>query len=244
MAPPKKVKDIPASITTSTMGLDEVKSETKKTSSVNNTTVKVNNSDSDRLQLAQAINNIVVRGESFVGALEQLSNFSKERLVELDLKIESKKQEYEDLMSKLENHYKDTEIKLKQNLQENKLQAVKEVLSTMDMICISNVQFNDVQHELQTLKSNYQTQLDKAIETEKEKATNHLNTTLKTLDLSHRAEIATLKAQTEQQIKEISVLNETIKNLKHEINEQRLLTKEVAIASSKSQIQQSFGAGK
>ena len=88
------------------------------------TMVKVNPNESDRLQLAQSINNLVLRGESFVSAMEHLTTFSKERLVELDLRIESKKQEFQDLTAQLSNHYKDVEIKLKQHLQEHKLDAV------------------------------------------------------------------------------------------------------------------------
>jgi hypothetical protein len=50
-----------------------------------------------------------------------------------------------------------------------------------------------------------------------------------------------MKAQFNQQNKEIEMLNRTIETLKHEIAEQRLLTKEIAQAGSKSQITQTIG---
>lgn len=229
--PPKKVKDIEE---TSSSVSD--KKEKKST-----TCVKVNTSDSDRLQLAQAINNLVCRGDSFISALENLTNFSKERVIELDLKIEAKKQEYQDLTLKLENQYKDIEIKLKQNLQENKLVAVRDILETLNMMCIPNVEYETLNKELSKLKAEFNISIEKAIKEEKDKADYHLKQTLATKELSHQAEIATLKAQNEQKVKEIDVLKETIKNLKDEIMEQRILTKEVAIAGSKGSIQQSFG---
>ncbi len=242
--PPKK-KDIntvvlsDSSVSTSN---DSSADKKKSTSVSSTTTVKVNHSDSDRLQLAQAINNLVVRGETFAAALDELSNFSKERLVELDLKIEAKKSEFQDLTNKLENQYKDTEIKLRQSLQETKLVAAKEVLSGLDMTAVTNSEYSNVTSELASLKAQYKTDIEKAIRDEQDKAKSQLTQVLMNKELAHAAEIATLKATTEQQIKEINVLKETIKNLKEEIAEQRTLTKEVAIASSKGAIQQSFGS--
>ena len=61
------------------------------------------------------------------------------------------------------------------------------------------------------------------------------------LDLTHKANNATLQTQVEQQKKEILVLQQTIEGMKAEIREQRELTKEVAQASSKAQITQSIG---
>jgi hypothetical protein len=203
--------------------------------------VKLNPNDSDRLQLAQSINNLVLRGDSFLAAMEELNTFSKERLVDLDLKIESKKQEFQDLTVSLENKFKDVEIKLKQNLQENKLIAVKDVLSGLNMMYIETAEHSRLVTELETLRNTLATQLQQAVSSEKASAAAALEQAISNKELAHKAHIASLTAQVEQQVKEIGVLKETISNLKHEIAEQRSLTKEVAIASSKSQIQQSFG---
>lgn len=62
-------------------------------------------SSSDRLQLAQAINNLVFKGDSFTNALEQLHEMTNERLTELDLQLESKQQEYDSLMQKINNEH-------------------------------------------------------------------------------------------------------------------------------------------
>ncbi len=239
--PPKK-KDITTTVSSESISAPVESSVDKKKTSPATTTVRVNNSDSDRLQLAQAINNLVVRGETFAAALDELSNFSKERLVDLDLKIEAKKSEFQDLTNKLENQYKDTEIKLRQSLQETKLVAAKEVLTGLEMTAISNTEYSSITTELTQLKSQYKIDMEKAVKDEQDKAKVNLQQVLTNKELAHAAEIATLKAVTDQQIKEINVLKDTIKNLKEEIAEQRTLTKEVAIASSKGAIQQSFGS--
>lgn len=222
---PKKPVSVPAVPKPSTVG----------------TMVKLNPNDSDRLQLAQSINNLVLRGDAFLSAMEELNTFSKERLVDLDLKIESKKQEFQDLTVSLENQFKDVEIKLKQNLQENKLVAVKEVLSGLNMMYIETAEHSRLVSELETLRTTSATQLQQAVSAEKASGQVALQQALSNQELAHKAQIASLTAQVEQQVKEISVLKETIANLKHEIAEQRSLTKEVAIASSKGSIQQSFG---
>ena len=240
--PPKKKDIVSISASESSVSPSSDSTVDKKKTTTSSTTVRVNNSDSDRLQLAQAINNLVVRGETFAAALDELSNFSKERLVELDLKIEAKKSEYQDLTNKLENQYKDTEIKLRQALQDTKLVAAKEVLTTLDMIPITNSEYSNLTLELSVLKSQYKLDIEKAIKEEQDKAKSTLQQVLTNKELAHAAEIATLKATTDQQVKEINVLKETIKNLKEEIAEQRTLTKEVAIAGSKGAIQQSFGS--
>jgi len=64
----------------------------------------------------------------------------------------------------------------------------------------------------------------------------------KMMSLTSDVKNADLKAQVDQQIKEIAVLKDQIDNMKHELSEQRALTKEVAQASSKGQISQNFGA--
>jgi hypothetical protein len=246
--PPKKnpVVSIPSSFDSSEVS--SVSSPVKKPAVASSikpaaatTMVKLNPNDSDRLQLAQSINNLVLRGDSFLAAMDELNTFSKERIVDLDLKIESKKQEFQDLTVSLENQFKDVEIKLKQNLQENKLVAVKDVLSGLNMMYIETAEHSRLVTELETLRNNSAAQLQQAVAAEKASGTAALEQALLNKELAHKAHIAGLTAQVEQQVREISVLRETIANLKHEIAEQRSLTKEVAVASSKSQIQQSFG---
>jgi hypothetical protein len=242
--PPKKT--IPASVDSSMSSFSvpepvAAKKPAAVPKSTPSTTVKINPNDSDRLQLAQSINNLVLRGESFVAAMEELNTFSKERLVDLDLKIEAKKQEYQYLTVSLENQFKDVEIKLKQNLQENKLVAVKDVLTGLNMMYIETAEHTRMVTELEHLKTTTANQLAQAVAAEKASGEAALKQAIHNQNLAHKAEIASLTAQVEQQVKEIGVLKETFRNLKHEIADQRSLTKEVAIASSKSQIQQSFG---
>lgn len=236
--PPKKKTEETTIAVASTPVVESKKSNTGVASAI---PLKVNPNDSDRLQLAQAINNIVNRGDSLLNAINELSSFNKERLVQLDTQIAAKKSEYTDLMTSLENQYKDFEIKLRQKLHESKLDAVREILSALDMTYVTNAEFNRLTTELASAQSKAADDLDKAVSDERVKARQQLEAVQQSLTLSHKADVATLKAQVEQQVKEISVLKDTIQSLKFELAEQRNLTKSVAEASAKSQITQSFG---
>ena len=131
-------------------------------------------------------------------------------------------------------------VKMKQNLQERKLEGAKEVLAGLHMTAIDTSEHTRVVTELELLKTTAAQQLQAAVEVEKNLGKAALAQAQHNLQLQHKAESASWVAQVEQQVKEIGVLKETISNLKHEIAEQRALTKDVAVASSKSGIQQSF----
>ena len=82
----------------------------------NSETSKTSNT-SDRLHLAQAINNLVFKGDAFTSALEQLHEMTNERLTELDLQIESKQQEYESLIHKIDSEHVSKVNSLQQEFQ-------------------------------------------------------------------------------------------------------------------------------
>ena len=68
--------------------------------------VKYNSNDNDRVQLAQAINNLTVKGEQFMEAFTTFSKF-RETVAELDIQIETKKKEFKELVDKVEKEFKE-----------------------------------------------------------------------------------------------------------------------------------------
>lgn len=203
--------------------------------------VKSSTSDSERLQLTNAINNLMTRGDSFVKALEELQEFNKETLTNLDIKIDVKKKEYQDMCISLENDFTNLKIKLQQDLNEFKVVACKEILSGVGMIAVDEKEYDKINNDYQGILSTMEEKISNEIHQEKVKHQDQLNIALNTKDLQHKAETATYKSQIEQQTKEIQVLKDTITNLKQEIAAQRELTKEVAQAGAKGSITQTFG---
>ena len=254
MARPKKIESATANTTTTTTSATSSSSSSTSASSSETpraVVMKLNPQDSDRLQLAQAINNLVVKGEGIVAALNELSLYDKEKIQSIDMKLESKKKEYADatlslteqyesLSKKLENEYADLKIKLSQQLREFKQEAAVGVLKEFNMIAIEANKYETIVEQHALLQQTSQDALQKAVKETESREKHEHQQTLHAIQLEHKATIANLEAQVSQQVKEIKVLHETISGLKHELSEQRQLTKDVAQASSKAQISQSF----
>jgi len=246
--------------------------------------------DSDRIQLIQAINNFTIKGEQLMESIKSFDTF-REQIAKLDIQINAKKQEYdemeqtanavhtqkmkkleaeysdlntalqskynttnkkleseyEDKSRKLANDFKNSQIEIKQKLAEFKLKACEELAKENSMVVIKSDDLVGLQQnvaktngELDTLKKAYDKDIDKVRQEEKTKYTTQLDNEKKILQLNANVTNAEMKAQIDQQVKEIQVLKSQIENLKHELSEQRALTKEVAQASAKAQITQSF----
>ncbi len=265
-------------------------------------TVKYNSNDSDRIQLAQAINNLTVKGEHFVEALSSFNKF-KENIVQLDIQIDSKKKEYKEitdrlqkeynelnvqldkqhneksqslnqkytelnrtyqqkhteLTSKLDSEYKElnrnlqsdyknSQIEVKQKLNEFKLKACEELLKEFNMMSLKHEDYKTLNEtvtktnkELDDLQKSLEKQCNAIRLEEKNKYETELKRQLTTQELTFKSATAEMKAQIELQKREADMLNKTIDNLKNEVAEQRNLTKEIAQANSKAQITQKFG---
>jgi len=210
--------------------------------------IQVNNKgESDRLLFAQAINHLASKS----AALHEVQTFDTTRIQQIEMQLEAKKKEFADMTEQLtsqyeqankqlENEHIDAKIKMNQEIREHGLQAANQLLASMNMTSISTDKLQAMTEELSTIKETSATSLAKAVEQEKQQAKQHLQREVHGIQLEHKANIASLQAQVEQQVKEIRLLNDTIANLQNEIAQQRNLTKEVAQASSKSQISQNF----
>ncbi len=86
------------------------------------------------------------------------------------------------------------------------------------------------------LQSEFNAAVDNARVEEKANGQAQLNNALRAQELTNKAEVATLKAQLDQKDREIEVLNDTIRNLRQEVSEQRQLTKDVAASSNSAPV--------
>lgn len=265
--PPKKIKQAEESSSNSSSNMSSVSSSSSSsastatttsqkpsttTSSSNSIVLKPSAGDSDRLQFAVAINNLTAKSEALVAALQEIQTFDREKIQSIEMKLEAKKKEYADMtqtltaqyeqaQKDLENELIDTKIKQSQEIRQHGLTAANNLLQTMGMTSISGEKLNAMISELASIKEISSSALTKAVQDAQNQADARLERELSAIQLQHKAAIASLEAQVQQQVKEIRVLNDTISGLKHELSEQRQLTKEVAQASSKSQISQNFG---
>ena len=195
---------------------------------------------SERLRLAEAINNFTKKQDAFLDAYEELSEYKEDIFKDLDLKIEAKQEELKELTKKYKTRETDLKIECDQNFREYEYQKAKEVLEDRDEMAIEKEELEELRDELQQLKDDYKSDLEEALTEERSKLKKEMEYAINNCSLKHKAEIAETKAIAKQKEGEVFLLQETIENLKGEIKEQRKLTQAVAEASKQGAISQNF----
>jgi hypothetical protein len=189
--------------------------------------------------------------EKYKSQDKELDEKYKNKEKELDEKYKTKKQEIHQQFKieakELEQQSKNSKIETEQQLKEFQINACNEIAIKNDYKLVSLNEYEKMQQELKNTKDkleefekSFNDKLIEKIELEKIILHEKLKQDFVTKDLNHKAETAELIAQNKQQLKEIEFLNKLIANLTNEVSEQRNLTKEIAKASSKAQINQSF----
>lgn len=156
-------------------------------------------------------------------------------------------EQYTNKKNEIKHELKNIKINTEQELKEFQLSACEEIINKNNYVLISSDDHDKQQSELDNLKKQledykqtFDEKVEKKIESELLILQEKFKQDILTKGLNHKAEIAELIAQNKQQLKEIEFLNKQIENLTNEVSEQRNLTKEIAKASSKAQIMQSF----
>lgn len=188
------------------------------------------NSTSERLKFVSAISTLSQTQDKFIKAVEAMSTFNTETLTNLDLEINTKKEELEELTAQYNNTVKSNEIKVKMQLEEFKYNGALDILKERKEVPILETELETLKNRVNELTTERQEELDNIRSEEKKKGEVAKNMAIRNAQLEHKAEIAVLDASVKQQTKEISNLQQTIDNLRHELSEQRKLTKEVAEA--------------
>ncbi len=186
---------------------------------------------SERLELAMAISNIVSKQDAFAKSVEVLQKFQSETLIKLDLEINSKKIDLENLADEYKRKQKDGQIETDQFLAEYKYNGAINIIKDADEVSIRTQQLQNMKDDLKELRRERTQEIEDIKKKEKDHAHKALSSALSNCELKHKAEVAESTASVTQQKKEISNLESTIKNLQHELAEQRKLTKDVAEAS-------------
>lgn len=192
-------------------------------------TEKINNEiKSERLILSEHIAKCANTMERFLEATDQFQEYKTGIFDDLDRKIEAKKQELEDVKIKINREQEEARITTQQKLQEFKFEGALEILEEFGKEAIDSDELQKMKNELENLKLNNEDILAESLKKlSRELETSH-KFQLNNLKLQHEAETATLKATSDQRIQQIEVLTNTITDLKHELAEQRELTKSVA----------------
>lgn len=192
---------------------------------------KPTNKKSERLLLATAITSLTTKQEAFIKAVETMKQLEADTLTNLDLEINTKKLELENLEKDFKRKQKDGQIETDQFLNEYSYEAACKILKEHNEEPINSEKLKTLHNDLDKYKTGHEEELEKLKNKEREKAQKSLKAALTNNELKHKAEVAEMAASVNQQKKEIQSLENTIKNLQNELSQQRQLTKDVAEAS-------------
>jgi len=187
-----------------------------------------------------AISNITTKQDSFVKAVETLDKYKTDILQTLDMEIETKKIDLQDMEQEYKHLKKSGQIDTDQFLKEYRYKGALEILEEEGEVSIKEDDLDELKREVESLRQERSEELEKLKKEERGKAKHVLDDALSRAELKHKAEIAELSAEATQQKREIATLQSTIDNLKNELSEQRKLTKDVAQASRAAPITQNM----
>lgn len=195
---------------------------------------------SERLFLAEAINKYSKTQEELLQAFDELKKYKSTIFEDLDTQIDIKKEEKVLLDKEFDTKKKDLQIECDQVFKEYQYEAALKVLDNRDEEPIGKEELQDLKDELAELKEEMRERIESEIEKEREASRVALKAALTNAELKHKAEFAATVALADQKEKEVQILNETIKTLKHEVEEQRSLTRSVAESSRQGAINQTI----
>lgn len=202
---------------------------------------KLESEDSDRLLLAQAVEKLNSHLDLLDPLVQEIKAFDSKKLTSMDLEISAKKTEYLDLNTSLENDFKDAQIKIKHKLDEFKLVHCETLLKEAGLKSIDIEYYKTLTESLKDYESKFASKVEEITKELKSKHEAEKKAIEKCADLAKKAEHAVLEATVAQQKEEINVLHKVNEQHIKEIQEQRNLTKEVAMASAKGSINQTIG---
>lgn len=206
------------------------------------TTTKSSNSHNNaRLTLAKNIQTLVSKQDAFAKALETLQTFTSDTLQNLDLEIEAKRQDLEDLAKEMKNKEIDGKITCDQMLKEYRHEGALKILDEHKEIAISKEKYDSLCNELDEMRKKDKSEVTNALEEMRASHKKEMSATINCLELKHKAEVAELSAGIKQRDNQIQTLENMLQNLKEEIAAQRKLTQSVAESSKQGAISQTFG---
>jgi len=208
--------------------------------------------ESDRIALTRALNVLEKTMTEFNKSVERVEELKRETLINYTLEIDDLKKTKDEQMIELENSFKirkqdiDNELKnakiqADQTLREYRREGAIKILSEFNEEPVNSDEYHELCNERSDLDDTHKKELETLRKEIESKANVEKHCAIDNLQLKHKAEIATLKAENDMAIREIQSLKETIQDLKQQIKEQQQLTKDVAESSRQGSINQTFG---
>lgn len=189
------------------------------------------------IQLTKSINELKKSRDQHIASVEKCDQLISDFLEDISVTVEQKQKELDKLDREYETKATDLKIDLEQEFKADARTKALEVLEITGEIPVDKESYENLQSELSKLKSDQKDLIDEAVKTERQSAAKSAEYTKRTLELTHKAEVAKSEAAVDQLKDHVAVLESQIESLKGDIEKQRNLTQAVAEAS-RPQMQQ------
>lgn len=195
----------------------------------------------EKVELKKIISKFNTTLENTLKEITKLEEFKEEKLSEFVLLIEDKQKELDELTEKYEKELKDGQIKTDQQLAEYKREGAVKILEETNEVPVDADELEELNDNITRMSEEHAQELEDVIKSTKADAAKEKAIALRTLELEHKATIATIQAENKQLSTEIATLNGMIERMREDIVCQRELTRQVAESGSKAQIVQNLG---
>ncbi len=190
--------------------------------------------ESERLQLARAMNNVVKHQEGLVKAMTEFKILETDHLEDLDRKIDVKRKELGDLDEEMEHKRVRGKIDCDNDIAKYRRDAALKMLEETKEVAIEAERLGKLEADLTDLRTNFEEKLAEIRRQERSRYEGQKTAAIRSNDLEHAADSATKSAQLEQKDAQIGVLQATISDLKAEVKSQRDLTERVSANFSRA----------
>jgi len=188
-------------------------------------------SGDDFLSITKAIASLKKGQEAFDSSVKTLTSTIENYFDDLELKIASKKREFESLDEEFKHTRNNLRIAVDMDIKEHGYNAALKLLAERGETPIPETVLNSMRSELKQMREDSQNSLRDALKQAQEKAEKSKAFALRAKELEFNAMQAETKASLSQKEKEVQVLINQINDLKGDLDKQRSLTQAVAESS-------------
>ena len=185
------------------------------------------------LAFTKAIQGVSKSQDGFTKAVENLESLVSETFEGIELKLAAKQKELTDLEERFSHDERSKKLEVDLNVKEHEYDAATRILEARGEVAVPTITYDELKRMFEELKATRDKEVEIAVKREQDRNNKHVAVLKQTLELKNQAEVAKVEAKLEAQVMQIQVLEKTIDRATNDLNEQRKLTKDVAMASSK-----------
>jgi hypothetical protein len=190
-------------------------------------TKRAKTGDSEKLILAKAINGITKARDAFDKAVASYQELEAEALRDLDMRIDTKRQELVDAEADFEQKRKRAEVDFENFMTEHRRAGAIKTLEATNEVAIESVELERLRERVSDFEKNFVAKVEEARAEFQASARREKEAALHAMKLTHVAETAKLTAALEQKNAEIEVHKDSIERTRSDLEAQRELTARV-----------------